>query len=183
MRSDVKTRFRLFRRCNGVYGVAVDSANNVVITGSYSGSEDFGAGMLASYGGYDMFLARFSSTGSHLWSKVFGSANDDFGHGLALDSNGNILVTGSFVSSINFGAGAITGKGGYDVFVAKFTSAGANVWSKDFGNTNIDEGRSIAVDASGNAVVTGRFFISVDFGNGIPLSDGQCDMFLLKLAP
>jgi hypothetical protein len=51
------------------------------------------------------------------------------------------------------------------------------------GGSNIDEGNAIAVDATGNSVVTGRFFQTVDFGGDAMTSAGGADIFLVKYGP
>jgi hypothetical protein len=53
--------------------VAVDATGNVVVTGSFSGIVNFGGGSLTSSAATaDIFLAKFSSSGNHVWSKRFG---------------------------------------------------------------------------------------------------------------
>ena len=54
------------------------------------------AGSTASFnGGFsDAFVAKLSPTGGHLWSTYLGGSSDDYGYGIAVDSGGNVLVTG-----------------------------------------------------------------------------------------
>jgi len=165
-------------------GVAVDGSGDVVVTGNFSGAIDFGGGSLISSGSQDLFVAKFSATGGHLWSKRFGgSLQFDAGNGVAMDSIGNILVTGYFIGPVDFGGGALNSAGAWDMFVAKYSPAGAPIWSKAVGGSNIDEGNAIAVDGAGNSVITGRFFETVDFGGGTMTSAGGADIFLVKYAP
>src|SRR3990170_6282915 len=73
---------------------------------------------------------------SHLWSKRFGSTIDDYGYAVAVDGNGDVLLTGSFQGTVNFGGGNLTSAGLEDIFVAKYSGAdGAHLWSKRFGST------------------------------------------------
>src|SRR5207237_8098808 len=81
---------------NAGNGVAVDPSGNVAVTGAFSGPIDFGGGALIS-AGVDIFLAKLSPTGGHLWSRHFGSGlATHAGNGVACDGSGNVLVTGSF---------------------------------------------------------------------------------------
>ena len=120
---------------------------------------------------------------SHLWSKRFGSTSFDQGYGVAVDDSGNVVVTGSFNGTVNFGGGGLNSAGSFDIFVAKFSGAdGSHLWSKRFGSTYEDEGLGVAVDGSGNVVVTGYFWGTVDFGGGELTSAGSSDdIFVVKL--
>ena len=87
-----------------------------------SGQVDFGTGPLASAGGSDVFLAKFKSLGTPVWSKRFGDAQSQTGVGVAADASSNILMAGDFSGSLDFGGGlSLTSAGGSDVFVAKFS--------------------------------------------------------------
>jgi hypothetical protein len=99
-----------------------------------------------------------------------------------VDGSGNVLVTGPFNGTVNFGGGGLTSAGGSDIFVAKFSGAdGAHLWSKRFGGSSDDIGMSVAADGSGDALLTGSFSGLVDFGGEILTSAGQTDIFVLKL--
>jgi len=121
---------------------------------------------------------------SHLWSKRFGSTSFDQGYGVAVDDSGNVVVTGSFNGTVNFGGGGLNSAGSFDIFVAKFSGAeGSHLWSKRFGSTSDDWGRGVAVDGSGNAVVTGSFLGTVDFGGGgLSSGGGYYDLFVAKFS-
>ena len=177
-------------------GIAVDATGAVVVTGNFYGSVDFGGGALASTGGDDIFVAKFSAAGAHVWSKGFGDTfaypGFDVGTGVAVDRTANcdggngtgcVLLTGYFLGTANFGGGPLISAGSIDVFVAKYSATGTYRWSKRFGGANIDEGLATAVDSAGNAVVTGRFLTTIDFGGGPLTSAGGADAYLAKLAP
>jgi hypothetical protein len=160
--------------------VAVDGSGNIFVTGSFSGTVDFGGGSVISAGGTDIFLATYNANGSHLWSLHFGAANDDFATSVAVDVSGNAFITGKFGGAVNFGGGARTSAGGYDIFLAKYDAAGSHQWSNTFGGTSDDGGNSVAVDASGNALIAGEFGGAVNFGGGARTSAGGYDIFLAK---
>ncbi|MBI1956110.1 MAG: SBBP repeat-containing protein, partial [Acidobacteria bacterium] len=163
-------------------GVAVDGSGNVVVTGQFFGTVDFGGGVLSGTGGLDIFAAKFSGTdGSHTWSKRFGSTSDDYGQGVAVDSSGKVAVTGFFIGTVDFGGGGLTSAANTDIFVAKYSGTdGSYLWSKRFGSTSDDIGNSVAVDSSGNVVVTGFFNGTVDFGGGGLTSAESNDIFVAK---
>ena len=161
------------------YGVAVDGGDNVYVVGYFNGTVDFGGGGLVSAGSGDMFIAKYNSAGTHLWSKRFGSTLLDLGLGVAVDGSNNVLLTGSFRGTVDFGGGGLVAPGGSDVVVAKFDANGNHVWSQRFGSTLSEAGNTVAVDASGNVIVGGQFQGTVSFGGGA-LVASSTDMFLAK---
>ena len=163
-----------------VQDVAVDASGNVIIAGYFEGTVDFGGGMLTSAGLRDAFVAKFGSDGSYVWSKRFGDGNYQAANGLALDASGNIIITGVFMGTVDFGGGTLTGAGGWDIFVAKFASNGDHIWSKRFGDGNHQYAPAVAVDHSDNIVVAGYFTGSVDFGGGPLTSAGGEDVYVAK---
>jgi hypothetical protein len=165
--------------------IAADATGNVFVTGyigSGSGGPDFGGGALFSAGLSDVFLVKYSPTGSHVWSQRFGGSGNDTGMALATDAAGNVYVIGSFEQSVNFGGGSFTSAGLRDVFVAKYSATGAHVWSKRFGSSGDDVGYGLAVDSAGDVLITGKFQGSVGFGGTSLTSAGGDDIFLVKLS-
>lgn len=161
-------------------GVAVDGQGNVVVAGYFERSVDFGGGTLTSAGGADVFVAKFSSSGGHVWSRRFGGSSDDFGEGVTVDGAGDVVVAGYFNGSSDFGSGVLTSAGGTDVFLAKYSSNGAPSWSRRFGSTGTDRGLAVDADGSGNYVFAGYMVGTVDFGGGALTSAGAADVFLVK---
>ena len=162
------------------YGIAVDDAGNILVTGYFSGSVDFGGGPLESAGRADIFVARYDASGSHLWSRRFGGVGADAGLSIAQNENGNIFVTGWFAELVDFGGERLTSAGDRDVFVARFRTDGTHVWSQRFGGIEPDAGTSIATDGAGDVVVTGHFSDTVDFGEGPVRAVGGRDIFVAK---
>jgi hypothetical protein len=161
--------------------VAVDSSGNVAVTGSQaSSSADYGAGLLPSRGGSDIFVAKYSSSGGYLWAKTLGSTGSDSGAGVATDGGGNVFVTGYFDLSVDFGVGSLTSAGSKDAFLVKYSSAGAHVFSRRIGSTGFDQGSAVATDGSGNVVVTGYFSGTINCGGANLTSAGLGDLFVAK---
>jgi hypothetical protein len=127
------------------------------------------------------------------WAEQAGGTASDSGLGITTDANGNKLVTGVFAEAATFGAGKpnetrLVSGGGDDVFVAKYTPGGSLVWAKRAGGTNHDSGNDIAVDASGNILVTGSFSGRATFGFGEPnetqlIAAASDAIFIAKFAP
>ena len=90
------------------------------MTGSLLGPLNFGGGALAENGSYDIFVAKFSASGAHLWSKRFGVLYDDHGDAIAIDAGGNIIVVGDFFEGVDFGGGTLLSPGNVDGFLVKF---------------------------------------------------------------
>ncbi len=128
--------------------IAVDGAGNVYVTGWSNKSAS----------GNDYATIKYNSAGDSLWvrrySGVSGSFNDD-ASSLAIDSRGNVYVTGASVNGVNI-----------DIATIKYNSAGTQVWVSryDGPGAGSDAANAIAVDPSGNVYVTG---ISDGIGTGL----------------
>ena len=160
--------------------IKVDGDGNVLVTGYFQGTVSFGGISYHAAGGTDIFIAKYDGTGMHIWSKAFGDSSDDQGLGIARDGDGSIFVTGYFQGTVDFGGGPLTSVGGHDIYVAKYDEAGTHLWSRCIGDASNDEGEFIAVDGTGNVVVTGFFEGVVDFGGGPRTSAGGRDIYVAK---
>ena len=166
-------------------GVGVDGAGNVIIAGGFTGTIDLGGGPLTSVmGSRDVFVAKFSPSGMHLWSKRFGDAGFDTAAAVAVTPAGEIVVTGTFDSAtIDFGGGPRANVQSTDGFVAKLDGQGGHVWSVVYGANGPQQPTSVAVSLGGDVYVCGGFGGQADFGTGANLTNaGNSDYFLLKLA-
>jgi PKD repeat protein len=163
------------------WSIAVDGAGNVLVTGEFTGTVNFGGGGLTSAGDRDIFLVKLGGTdGRHLWSRRFGATMTDVGNAVAVDASGNVVVTGYYSGTVDFGGSPLVSAGGWDVFVAKYGTDGNHLWSRRYGSTSTDQGTGIAIGAGGDVVVTGSFNGTVDFGGG-PLStpNAASDVFVV----
>src|SRR5207249_1464949 len=114
-------------------------------------------------GFWDVFVTKLNSAGSALAYSTYlgGSGEDDpYDGGIAVDTSGNAYIVG-WTSSLDFptssGAFQPIPGGSYDAFVTKL-DAGADslIYSTYLGGSGWDEGNGIAIDADGNAYVTGN---------------------------
>jgi hypothetical protein len=163
----------------GGTGVAVDSSGNVYVAGTFYGTTDAASGSLTSAGGSDVYLAKYDGSGNLVWSKRFGGTNYDYSTAIAVDTSGNIYVTGYFYGTTDSSSGSLVSAGGSDVFLAKFNNASSLLWAKRFGGTGADNGYGIDVDSSGNPVITGAFSGTANFG-GVTLTSTYTAMYLVK---
>jgi hypothetical protein len=162
--------------------VAVDGSENVIVTGDFWGTVDFGGGTLTSAGLDDIYVVKFDGDGNHVWSRRFGGVGyDGYGHSsVAVDSAESVIVTGGFQGTVDFGGGPLSSAGDWDIFVAQYDGTGNHLWSQRFGDASGQEGNCVAVDGSGNVIVTGDFQGTVDFGGGPLVSTGEVDLFVAK---
>jgi len=163
------------------FDVAVDALGNVVVVGTFVGTINLGGSNLVSAGQGDVFVARYTAAGQHLWSARYGGTGNDEARKVGIDGSGHIVVAGKFSGTANFGGSNLASYGQEDVFVARYRSTGAHVWSTNHGGTGNDTPGDIAVDASGSFMLTGSFFNTGYFGYSLALtSSGLYDIFLVK---
>jgi len=136
------------------YGVAVDTAGNIYVAGMSKGS--WGT-PIRPYGGHeDAFVAKLNSSGVLVWNTFLGSATgQDEGYAIAVDSNGNVVVTGESTHSWGSPINAHSQEAP-DVFVARLNTNGALLWNTFMGGASIDRGFGVTVDGSGDVYVTGE---------------------------
>ena len=163
------------------YGIAVDNAGNALVTGYFMGDATFGSYTITSSGQIDAFAAKLDPSGNWLWARQAGGSSDDYGYSIAVDDTGNTLLTGCFKGSASLGTYTLISMGNEDIFIAKLDAAGNWLWARRAGGTGSDKGYSIAVDSTGNTIVTGTFYWSVAFGAYTLTSTGNFDIFSAKL--
>lgn len=161
----------------GGFAVTIDGSGNVLLVGSMFGTADFGGGALVA-NGLDLFLASFTSSGTHSWSQVFDGVFTPGGGILvttdvAAGPSGEVTICGELLNSTDFGGGTITSNGFGDWFVAQFDASGNHQWSAAYGSANgTDPARSISVDGTGNVLVTGGLAGDADLGGGTIAHNG-----------
>lgn len=181
--------------------IALDAAGDAFVTG-YTSSTNFPVtNAVQSFLNtltnlstvFDAFAFRLDpDTDLLVYSTFLGGTNDDYGYRLALDGEQAVYVTGStrspdFVrSTTNLPSGVVSNASVSDVMVVKLDAAGARSYSAMFGGAGQDEGRGIAVDASGNAWIVGltastRFPTNGTGGSLRGTNSGGLDVFISKL--
>jgi hypothetical protein len=148
--------------------VAVDPLGNAYLCGV-----TFGSMQGVNAGSGDAFLVKYDAAGNYQWARQMGTSTYDFARGAAVDGSGNIFVTGYTDAAL---AGSHQGR--QDVFLYKYDPNGNVLWSRQFGTNTYDEAHDVAVDADGNAYITGNTYGSLDGTNA-----GGTDVFLAKYDP
>src|SRR3990172_4783296 len=168
--------------------IAIDSSGNVYIAGKTTSSN---------YPAYeydisqnkneDVFVSKFSSDLKTLISSTFvGGGKEDYASSIAIDSSGNILITGGTNSSdypLVSGSYDTSHNGSYDVFVSKLSSDLTSLLSSTFvGGSNNDEAKALTIDSLGNILITGST-ASSDYPITTGSShNGSYDVFVSKLS-
>jgi hypothetical protein len=169
-------------------GIVVDAMGSAFVTGD-TNSPGFptttGAfdttfnGVLSGGRGNDVFVVKLNATGTGLeYGTYLGGTDSDWGRGIAVDAVGNAYITGNTWSTdfptAPHGFDTTFGGGLSDVFVAKLNATGTGLeYGTYLGGTNYEQGSGIAVDAGGNAYVTGS-----TSSNDFPTTPGAFDTTL-----
>lgn len=179
--------------------VSVDSNNSIYVSGNFNGQLIFYTDQnkqdtftVTSVGTRDSFISRWTSSGTHLWTKTFGgSGGAAYGGGTAIEGNGDIFFIGSESGTVVFepgieGFNLTSNSLGYtDIFILKLNPSGDFLWAKNMGSAADDNGNGIAVDVSGNVYFTGTFQGTADLdpSDGVKnfVSTGGRDIFISKL--
>lgn len=149
--------------------IKTDQQGNIYLfgaTGSISNIASPGAHQTTyGGGGYDVFIAKFKSTGQRIWGTYYGGNGEEnyrayqcLFSGIITDEFGNVYLSGrtnSLSSIATPGAYQEYLSGDYDVFIVKFDSSGKRIWGTYYGGTDDEEYISIAVGESGNIYITG----------------------------
>jgi hypothetical protein len=175
-----------------VYAIALDSNDNVYLTGFFRNSVDFDPGQ----GTYNLFssirslyVLKLDAGGNFIWAKQSQGSIEERGYSLALDAAENIYVAGTFVGMADFDLDStvfnINAVGDQDVFLLKLKPDGSFAWVKKFGGALRAVARSVKVDGNGNVIIGGFFKGTADFDPNVPVLSftamGNDDAFLVKL--
>lgn len=180
---------------DNINGISI-SGTDVYITGSFNGIANFNTPFsfvnnnITSAGSTDIFLAKFNTSGTFLWTRRAGGTGGDVANSVAA-SGTDVYITGSFTGTANFNTPSATGTneisaiGNTDIFIAKFNSTGDLQFQRRAGSTGNDIGRGIVVALNG-VYITGEFTGDAHFNTaGIPgttslTSAGMSDIFVAK---
>lgn len=143
--------------------IVIGADNNPIVVGETASANyptTVGVAQPATGGGTDAFVTKFDTAGTALaFSTLHGGAGFEDGQRAAIDASGNIYIVGTTTSlnmPISVGAYQMTNGGEQDAFVTKFNpTALTRDYSSYFGGTRREFGEAIAVDSTGNVVITG----------------------------
>lgn len=153
---------------DGGIGIATDLKGVCAITGYTKSASNFASdsAFMVNYadGGQDAFVAKFDSAGMQGWLTYYGSSGIDQGNAAAIDSAGNIFITGATTSESGIASTSaqqsVYGGGEYDAFIAAFTTNGGLLYIQNnfVSNTQLICQGSVPVQISGS-VPTGGYSI------------------------
>ncbi len=163
----------------GTYGIAVDSNDDVIVTGYTDGTSIIGTSTF-NISNAAMFLAKYSSAGTFEWAKILEATNNIYGERVAIDANDNPIILGVYRGSTTFDGTAYTPVGFNDIFVAKYDTDGNPTWIKTGGGTSNDSGTDIVISSDGVIHITGSFIGTATFGDQTYTATGSSDVLLLR---
>ena len=174
-----------------IYDIAIDSIGNVYVIGKYNSSSDIDLGnnvILLSNTNSDTFIIKYNKAGTVQWANTINGSSDTSGKGIAVDSGGNVYVTGDYNSSSDIDLGnsvilPLTTSTGTDEFIVKYNTTGTAQWKQTIKGTGTDGGNGIAVDSSGNVYVSGDYIsaTTIHLGNNVILPiTASTDGFIVK---
>jgi hypothetical protein len=121
---------------------------------------------------------------SRAWPVRAGGPRKDAGGGVVTDASGNVYVAGTFETFGSWGTRSLPSSGGNDIFLTKYSPNGKPLWVVKQGGGDADAASSLALDNSGNLIMTGSFRGTGTFGTGNTFgSNGIDDIFISKLDP
>lgn len=157
------------------WGVCTDASGNCYVTGHFSSTIDFDPSPavtnLTSAGSLDAFVAKYDGSGAFQWAFKLGDAAApnglDMGRGIACDPSGNCYVTGTYTGTVDFdpspATNTLVSASGYDIYIAKYSTAGAYQWAIGITTNSYVAGWAITTDSNGNCFLTGQLEGSADF--------------------
>ncbi|MGI6395186.1 MAG: SBBP repeat-containing protein [bacterium] len=149
--------------------IVVDSSDNIYVAGT---TEDAFPGF-GNKGKKDLFLSKIDSDGNRLWTKQWGTDEDDQVRSFQIDGSGDLFIVGSTVGA--FDKNTNIGEG--DIFLTKLNDKGETIWTKQWGTPDYDEGRAIFIDKDGTIYVGGTTYENLGGS-----SSGEADLFISKLS-
>jgi hypothetical protein len=136
----------------------IDVDGNVYVAGSFEQTLNLDTVTLNASHSKNIFIAKFTATGSCLWAKEYGADNDIEITDIATDPYGSLYVTGNFSDSIFLKDTAVAGNGGLDFFIAKMNSSGESIWLHTAGTPYEDVSNAIVYNQKNNKVyISGQF--------------------------
>ncbi|HEX6790248.1 MAG TPA: FlgD immunoglobulin-like domain containing protein [Candidatus Krumholzibacteria bacterium] len=153
----------------------------VVLAGGFRGTADFGGGPMTAYGSftaYDVFIVKLSPDGAVRWQSRHGWDGAQSARDVAVDGNGDIIVTGTLAGVVNFGNLQLRGRG-VDGFLLKLGGDGEAVWAQTVGGIGSQQGLAVRVDHENRIGLAIRIQSgAIGLGNAFYYHAGEADVML-----
>jgi hypothetical protein len=178
---------------DAINSMAVDRLDNVIAGGLFQNSIDStpGAGRKTLVSGVvSGMLVSLGSSGQFRFSSAFLGSQYASVSGVSIDSQNNIILSGTFLKSMDVNPGSkvttLTSAGKTDVWVAKLSPAGVLAWGFSLGGAEDDSASSMMLGSKDELFVTGSFRGQMDVmpgkGTKIIRSDGEADAYVLRFS-
>jgi hypothetical protein len=162
----------------GQYGytmkIVAGAGSDVFVAGEFGSTASIGGNSLSAAAGVGSFVAKTDGNGNVLWARSFDPRENGFyGKGLAVDPQGNLLLTTAFkrIQMDGFDIGAATG---WDVAIMKLNPQGTVLWMRRISGMDYDEPQNVCSDSAGNVYVCGSYYTGpATFDNIIIPGDGS----------
>lgn len=164
-----------------LYNLAVDLFGNSYLTGTFTDQARFGDTTLTSFGGDDIFMAKFDGTGTRRWVVQGGGKGADTGFAVTVDNLGTTCFTGRFQDSAWIGGVQVADSGNGDIFVIMISGPGEVQWVRTHGGPNADKGTCVAITRRAEVLVGGMYSSAIRFGPSELAHAGGGDIFFGKL--
>jgi len=161
--------------------VAVDSTNNIYITGRVKLGGNFGDTYLDTPNISNVFVAKLNEDGEWLWALQAGSNGNDNSYDIIVDDNDRIYVTGWIDSHATFGDHDIQNLGDKNLFVARIDANGNWLWAIRGGGNVDSQSYAITAGENGDVYICGWFVGVGDFGEIELTSSGARDVFVAQI--
>lgn len=162
-------------------GIITDAGGNSFITGWFSETSAFENLSVTSQGSYDMFIAKYNSTGEIQWVKSGGGKSDDYGNRITLTSDDGICIAGSFRDTIHVETQQLISRGDRDILLARYDKDGNFVFARRAGGMGEDRAYGIYETDDQNFVFTGLFSGQAWFGNEPVVSTAIISTYVAKI--
>lgn len=166
-----------------VNAMCTDSNGNVYITGTYTYSCQFGdIALTSNISAPTIFVAKTDSEGNWLWAFTPSSVTSiSQSYAIAIDSEENIYIAGYFSGIMVLGEFTLYDTASSDIFVLKLDSLGEVMWAVRGGSYEFEAAYAIAVDETGNILISGDFNDATQIGDTYLQSPNTLNIFVAKL--
>lgn len=177
-----------------IIDIALTADGSIILTGEFIGTSNFfdmeSAQLAVSTDdSRDVFFAKISDTGVYEWLKIIGGTGVDEVAGIALRSDGNIILAGSYTETMDFdpslGSAEVTAEGFSSSYISRYSANGDYLGVNIFQNTTYNHATGIVLNQSNEMYLSGWFTSDIDFSPSQPGFDfesvGGIDTYLLKM--
>ena len=166
-------------------GIAVDQSGNVYVGGALLDTTYYDVSISTLVTQQFATIRKYDTNGNIIWSELMtGNHEDNIIRDVAVDSNGDPYVIGSYNGNFSVGSFTLTSQTIAHGFAAKLSQAdGSALWAHEHGTGfGSSQGFGIAINPTTNDIFTcGNFQSGITFGSNTLTSSGSWDIYLTKL--